>query len=275
MSYESSPGCKLVATNCACCGKALVDAPSLAAGMGPICRKKHGFDVNCDAATRTEVNTIVYALAANPRAADVRMKLARLVALDFEKLAKRISKRLGSAGMLTITEVDGELHLAAPYNPAATEHLRRVPGRQWDATSKVNRFPATSRALLLWAMRQGYAGATVSGPKGLFVLEALKLGEQPPARPQVPVSTKVEKTVHVIEDGRTLLVHAPYSDRSTVLFRGIDGRRWDARAKVNTFPMRALTALKSVLVECYGAAAIEWKLATANLGHLGIEPQMP
>ena len=43
MNYESAPATKLVATLCACCGKNLLDAESVEAGMGPVCRKKHGY----------------------------------------------------------------------------------------------------------------------------------------------------------------------------------------------------------------------------------------
>jgi hypothetical protein len=43
MSYESAPATKMLATQCACCGRALVDAASIEAGMGPTCRKQHGY----------------------------------------------------------------------------------------------------------------------------------------------------------------------------------------------------------------------------------------
>lgn len=43
MSYESAPATILLATRCACCGRELLDAESVEKGMGPTCRRKHGF----------------------------------------------------------------------------------------------------------------------------------------------------------------------------------------------------------------------------------------
>jgi hypothetical protein len=43
MSYESAPATKLLATHCACCSRPLVDAVSVETGIGPDCRKKHGY----------------------------------------------------------------------------------------------------------------------------------------------------------------------------------------------------------------------------------------
>lgn len=43
-TYENAPATKFVATHCACCGRALVDALSVQTGIGPDCRGMHGFD---------------------------------------------------------------------------------------------------------------------------------------------------------------------------------------------------------------------------------------
>lgn len=44
MSYESAPATKMLATHCACCARPLVDAVSVEAGVGPECRRRHGFE---------------------------------------------------------------------------------------------------------------------------------------------------------------------------------------------------------------------------------------
>lgn len=44
MTYEAAPATKMLAVDCACCRKELLDAKSVELGMGPVCRKKHGFD---------------------------------------------------------------------------------------------------------------------------------------------------------------------------------------------------------------------------------------
>lgn len=44
MSYENAPATKMVATRCASCSRPLVDSESVNAGMGPDCRKRHGYN---------------------------------------------------------------------------------------------------------------------------------------------------------------------------------------------------------------------------------------
>jgi hypothetical protein len=43
-AYLSAPATRFVATHCACCGKALVDALSVERAIGPECYKRHGAD---------------------------------------------------------------------------------------------------------------------------------------------------------------------------------------------------------------------------------------
>ena len=44
MSYENAPATQLLATHCCCCARPLVDAKSVELGVGPDCRKKHGYE---------------------------------------------------------------------------------------------------------------------------------------------------------------------------------------------------------------------------------------
>ena len=41
-SYLTAPATKMLATHCAVCARALVDAKSVELGIGPDCRKKYG-----------------------------------------------------------------------------------------------------------------------------------------------------------------------------------------------------------------------------------------
>lgn len=43
-SYTAAPACEMLATHCCVCGLPLLDALSVELGIGPICRKKYGFD---------------------------------------------------------------------------------------------------------------------------------------------------------------------------------------------------------------------------------------
>lgn len=203
MSYETAPATTLLATNCAACSRPLVDATSVETGMGPECRRRHGYtrpDVEVDAAnviviaqltkllpevyeavvraaqdtgsTRKVANILVHRIACEQDGAHVLCMINALRCVGFYKLADRLTSRVAT---ITI-EIDGsELVIKAPYSETAVDVLRRVPGRRWDREAKVNRFafdperPETKRPIFA-ALVRAYAGAVAFGPKGLFLL---------------------------------------------------------------------------------------------------------
>jgi hypothetical protein len=93
-TYENAPATKLLATHCACCGRALVDAVSVETGIGPECRKRFVVRLDVTQAAHDEANQIVFALARSglSRAAAQPM-FDRLHALGFVVLAERVAKR--------------------------------------------------------------------------------------------------------------------------------------------------------------------------------------
>ena len=120
-SYVNAPATRFIATHCACCGKPLVDADSVQAGVGPDCRAKHGRDVqtctpdfvaartilanfgselgapesiltdDSPAAAHRAANVLVHRFAANFRTA--RWIPDALHALGYDKLGARCAKR--------------------------------------------------------------------------------------------------------------------------------------------------------------------------------------
>lgn len=93
-TYENAPATKLLATACACCGRALVDAVSVETGIGPDCREKYGVDVVVDEAARTEANALVHAVAKKGVSRkECREICKQLAALGYVVLAARIMKR--------------------------------------------------------------------------------------------------------------------------------------------------------------------------------------
>lgn len=162
--YENAPSTQLLATQCAACGRPLVDAVSVETGMGPECRRKYGYgDANAEG--RAEANALVYAVAVNQTGLLVAQAAERLKALGFDKLASKIVDR---AVDITITEEGGTLAVEFPYNEGAIRDCRRIPGRRWDADRKVNTFPVSARAHV-WRLLQFYfLGAVGQGPRGPF-----------------------------------------------------------------------------------------------------------
>lgn len=171
MHYEEAPATKLLATHCACCARPLVDAKSVECGVGPDCRKMHGFDVDVSDAARVEANGLVYRIAAQQDGPEVLAMTDRLRALGFEKLAARIAERLAT---IRIERVGGRVIVRAPYSPESVAAFRAIPGRKFEKEGKDarNTFPEGSARQVLGALRKCFPGATASGPKGLFVLVA-------------------------------------------------------------------------------------------------------
>lgn len=202
MSYESAPATDLVKTRCACCGRALVDAASLAAGMGPDCRKRHGLPTTLTEAERTEANKIIHAIAEAPRDPDTEARVQRLKELGCEATAKRITSRLGrgwrrrrksrrdaNKPVYILTEGD-TIIVDSPYSKRWVELARRIRGRRYLGDGK-NRFPKTARAEVWDAIRACYAGRTlkVTGkpdkviPARASAAERLGRPESTPSRP--------------------------------------------------------------------------------------------
>lgn len=146
MSYENAPATKLLATACACCGRALVDAVSVETGIGPDCREKYGvtFDTTNDA--HVEANALVFQVARKGMTAEsARPIFDRLAALGFSVLADRIAKRFRTE----VTRVDVEALRA--------EYAKKLNAFAYDNASKQEINDAV-RAFL------AYQGIATPGP---------------------------------------------------------------------------------------------------------------
>lgn len=195
--YTDAPATDLLATRCAACGRPLLDAASVEAGMGPICRGRAGLDgagtgaawpavvallagtgveLESDDARRT-ANRVTHRIAADQSAANVPVLLGALDALGFAGVAKAIREHLGvkvpavevtAAGDrfdVALRDLDGDTFAAV------VAALRSVPGRRWDAARKVNVVPARARRELWSALATALPpGAQITGPMGTRVV---------------------------------------------------------------------------------------------------------
>lgn len=164
-TYENAPATIMLATHCAACGRALVDAPSVEAGMGPDCREKYG--VFGELANRAEINQIVHRVAMSQSCSFADAKALH------EYGATRILSRLAErfATVFVAGEPDGALTLRSPrYNEALVDVLRRVP-RSWDKASKTYRIEAAFAGSLKRAFDR-MPGGWGMGRKGPFALGA-------------------------------------------------------------------------------------------------------
>lgn len=168
MSYETAPTTKILATHCAACGKPLVDAASVEAGMGPDCRARLLNKVEVSEADRKEANQLVYKIAIVQNGMDAVEPLARLRDLGFHNLADRIEKRCVA---VKIVDHAGTYIVKTPYNEDSLHAWRRIPGRHWDGENEVNVVPHAQRQALWGLLKQFYSGAIATGPKGPFVIQ--------------------------------------------------------------------------------------------------------
>jgi hypothetical protein len=169
--YENAPATKMLATHCACCSRPLVDAKSVEIGVGPECRKRHGFDVDVDEEARQRANAIVYAIALEQTGPGVVEGCVELRELGFVTLADRILHRLKT--IIISHDQDGMLVLKSPYDPDAVRALARIPGRRWDKDRKVNVFPINQKRALWLVLLEHYQGLMGVGPKGAFEIVAV------------------------------------------------------------------------------------------------------
>jgi hypothetical protein len=173
-----------------------VDAISVETGVGPECRKKHGYDDAQGPADWTAVgaallsipdmgrlsakqwdsrdahavaNVLVHRAAieqGNP--AIVVALVAAIAALGYTKLAARIAKN--AVGIVQIAAAPGGFTLKAGYSPEFLAALRTVGARtSWDRPSKLRAFEAADACLVVIALAKAFPRAMVALPSGAVV----------------------------------------------------------------------------------------------------------
>lgn len=171
MSYESAPATKMLATHCAVCHRPLLDAESVELGIGPDCRKKYGFLIDCAPEARAEANKIVHRVAvgvsAGMQAEELKAALAALQLLGFVQLAQKVAE--GAAAVRVSVAADGRLAVESPFTPPFSEDLKRRCQARWDKEKKVWLVAAVKREWLWTVIKAHFAGHLVMGTKGLAV----------------------------------------------------------------------------------------------------------
>ncbi len=189
MSYENAPATKLLATYCACCGRPLVDSVSVETGVGPECRKKHGFaeaqrEADWGRATKAlgqlalpsglgaafleedshkAANVLVYHIAAEQSGRRVAAYTEALAALGYIKLASRIVRRLGG---VIVDRIEETLYIKASWNEELS--IRGVPGAKYSRKRGVRFEAPVGSARAVWEALRAYgAGTLVVGEKGI------------------------------------------------------------------------------------------------------------
>jgi len=200
MSYESAPATAMLATHCAACDRPLLDARSVEAGIGPECRKRHGYaapegaadwqrvrelptawrlvgDLKGDA--HAAANRIVHRAACTPHAERAELVEA-CHALGFVRLASRLA---AAAGDLVTVRRDGDAYaVVAPYADGMFgDRLKAARvGARWSGSAKAWVVPTDARAKrALWdAICATFGGGMVASERGLTRIAAAQEAAQ-------------------------------------------------------------------------------------------------
>ncbi len=201
MSYENAPATKMLATHCAVCARPLVDAVSVELGIGPDCRKKYGADESTGTpdydgarallagvelgskvaqgtldgswggAPRDAANVLVHRIALEQTGRSAVACVNALHALGFQTLARRIAHRIAQVRIQdNVGPGPNMFAVQTPYSPEVVAAFAKIPGRKWDATSRINIFPPEAKPAVWAALRELFHGSSLLGPKGLFLI---------------------------------------------------------------------------------------------------------
>ncbi len=218
--YETAPCTIMLATNCCICGKALRDADSLAAGMGPDCRENVGYDGSgpegqTDAAAvarltsaggeqvrragelaaagdlRAAANLLIHWVGRDRRGPDAGRAIAALWALGYHRAATRLAECVG----VLVTEGAEGLTVIAPFREGFGQVLRRHDAfaRGEKVTREGEKRPTfvwrvdPARKANLWrALVDAYDGCALLSPRGVALIGKVAPRPEAPAAPAPP-----------------------------------------------------------------------------------------
>lgn len=181
MSYEAAPATKMLATKCAMCGRPLLDAASVEAGLGPVCRMKSAaLEADVTEEQREEGNRLIHRIAVlrsttnaefawknAPAARELVDCITRIRGVGLARLASVLEERLLE---VRVTEVVDLYELRVPYRADFVAQAWRY-GLKWNAERRAYSFKRERRADVYVALRRHFACALGRGPRGLFVVE--------------------------------------------------------------------------------------------------------
>lgn len=189
-TYENAPSTKMLATHCACCARPLRDAVSVETGVGPDCRKKHGYneaqgeaDFGKALALVTDLpnamtaiaagdahkaaNVIVYHIAAKQDGEQVARWTTAIAALGYTTMASIIAERIGVINVQTEGNV---LLVKAPFSETFNAKVAALRGQYWDKVRKVRVIPVAHKRELWNIMKAAFQPGTIVRGSGYAVL---------------------------------------------------------------------------------------------------------
>jgi hypothetical protein len=175
LSYVNAPATRMLATNCCCCGRPLVDAISVELGIGPECRAGRTDGISKEQQEVCNKLTHAAAVAAQEGNVEkVRMLAEEIRGLGLAELADKVFHRFQNAERLAkITIValsDNTLSVATPFRRKEKSDFlaawRSIPGRKYVRGKNI--VPVESKQELWALLKRFFPGQFGKGPQGLF-----------------------------------------------------------------------------------------------------------
>ncbi len=171
-NYLNAPQTKLLATNCVCCGRPLVDAISVSVGMGPECRMHN--DAGISSEVRFQCNSITCKAAIAAQKGDiesVNQYATEIEVLGLTVLADKVRRRFVNAAKnvkIVIREIGDKLYVKTPFKRTEgfVRAWREIEGRQYK--DKENIVPAASRPQVWALLKEFFPKVYGKGPRGIF-----------------------------------------------------------------------------------------------------------
>ena len=137
MSYEELTTTKIVATHCCACNRPLLDAESVTAGMGPICRKKYNLPDTLTTEQRDLANSLVHKLGVlrqedkdSDKLGEIKAVLTELAEIEgCEEIALKFRFALISP-LLTVVQVD-QWTFSITFEDSHQLASERARGAKW------------------------------------------------------------------------------------------------------------------------------------------------
>jgi hypothetical protein len=150
--YTQAAATRILATHCAFCARPLVDAASVEAGVGPICRKKYAVPNHLGEATRTKANKLIHTIAVTQDPAEIKKGIVTLSLMGCDAAATKLADRIGA---IVITEADDRrfaFTTGRKVSDACFTALRKITGRRWNKETKTTTYAGGSFAVVAAAV---------------------------------------------------------------------------------------------------------------------------
>lgn len=172
MSYENDPSTRALATRCLICGRALRDAVSVEAGIGPECRANIGYAAE-SGRDRSAANKAIHRAAVAAERGDweeLNQLCSSLIAEGFPRVAEIVQRRFPEqfvAVLITLSHNDSLLRVQTRFHSPANRDFYQS-GATWNRDDKCRYIANTPEAKsLLWeVLKKHFPGDSGIGPDG-------------------------------------------------------------------------------------------------------------